>query len=137
MMLVPTYLAPSPIHGTGIFAARPIARGEVLWNFMPALDRRVSRRYLEDFPGHIRAAMLHYGYVNPQRTDFVVICLDDARFWNFSPEPNAIEAHAPTAECEAIIIAARDIAAGEELTIGTGTDADAQRKLSHNTSHAI
>jgi hypothetical protein len=44
MLLVKTYLSASPIHGIGLFAAEPIAKGTVIWCFDERVDRRFTKR---------------------------------------------------------------------------------------------
>mgnify|MGYP002622993594 CR=1 FL=1 len=39
MLLVPVRLAPSPIHGLGVFTQVAIARGTEVWRFMPTCAR--------------------------------------------------------------------------------------------------
>ena len=126
---VPHRIAPSSIHGIGLFAAAPLAQGTLLWCYQPGLD---TRRRLSDLEPTARLISLYYGYVNPLEPHWVVVCGDAARFWNFPPVgcpanaiPSAVHLHG-----EALIIAARDIEAGEELLIDPSSDADYFRKLS-------
>jgi SET domain-containing protein len=124
MMRVPIAVRASGIHGLGLFATRPIAAGTVLWRFQAPDDYRVDVYTASD-------EQLHYGYVNPRRPHELVICGGKARYWNFPKEgqtPNAIEGPVDSSG-EAVIVAARDIAAGEELLIDLASDADAGRKL--------
>jgi SET domain-containing protein len=44
MLLVRTRLAPSAIHGLGVFAAEPIARGAEVWRFTPGFDLDLALR---------------------------------------------------------------------------------------------
>lgn len=43
MMLIPTYVAPSPIEGVGVFAAEYIEEGALIWNLDPGLDRLIRK----------------------------------------------------------------------------------------------
>ena len=94
-----------------------------MWRFMPP-DRRIPLSEADD-------VLKHYGYVYPANPAWLVICGDDSRYWNFSSEPNCRESDIIT-NGEAEIVAARHIAAGEELTITFTSDADAARKLGFN-----
>jgi len=126
---VPHRIAPSSIHGIGLFAAAPLAEGTLLWCYQPGLD---TRRRLSDLEPSARLISLYYGYVNPLVPSLVVVCGDDARFWNFPPVGSPANA-VPSVQLlhgEALIIAARDIAAGEELLIDPSSDADYFRKMS-------
>lgn len=121
MMRRVVLVAESAIHGLGLFAPVPFEAGTVLWEYA-AGDCRVP---LEQ----ATPEALHYGYINPANPGFVVVCGDEARFWNFAENANCGEAEKPTATREARIIALRRIEAGEELTITFESDADAARKL--------
>jgi hypothetical protein len=127
-MMVPHFTASSPRHGTGLFTPIPLQPGALLWCFDPAIDRRLPLRNLE--PRQL-AELLHFGYVNPERPAFVVVCGDHARFWNF-PRPGEPANARPSDQIkggEAVIVASRMIAAGEELLIHPSSDADYFRKM--------
>lgn len=112
----------SSIHGMGIFAIASIPKGTVVWVFNPHTDTRVR---IDD----ASEEQMHFGYVNPARPDELVVCGDDSKWWNFAHEANCGELFRPTFHCEAAIVALRDIRAGDELTITTSSDADAENKL--------
>jgi len=124
MLRVKCRKAPSPIHGHGLFLEQPVSAGTVLYCFDPSIDARLDAYTAS-------AEMLHFGYINPRRPHEVVICGDLARWWNFPAEgtaANSIESDLILHD-ERAIVAARDLAAGEELTICLSSDADAHRKL--------
>ncbi len=110
MLLIDTYLDKSPIQGLGLFAKRPIAKGDVLWRLDPRFDRLIEVEVYESTEGAVRAYLDRYCY--PRRSDprYVVFEADDARYMNHADEPN----FAFTSEDEAVAL--RDIAAGEEIT---------------------
>jgi uncharacterized protein len=112
MLLVKTYLAPSRIHGIGLFAAERIARGTILWRLHPALDIELTEAQVEALAGPAQEQVRKYTYCDHVRGTYV-LCGDDARFFNHSDEPNCHD-H-PDAE-GGKTVAARDIEAGEELT---------------------
>ena len=60
---------------------------------------------------------MHYGYIDPRLHRFI-LCCDDARFINHHDTPNLRVDF--EADSHGVDIAARDIAAGEELTIDYG-----------------
>ncbi len=107
MLLVPTYLGPSTIHGVGLFAAAPIARGETVWKFDSWLDRIYDDALVTRMPREMQAHLETYGY---RRNGMIYLCGDDARFTNHADEPNLME----TPDTRSI--AARAIAQDEELT---------------------
>ena len=121
MLLVPTYLRRSPIHGLGVFTPVAIPAGTVIWEFDPELDWRLTEEALERFPEPFRARFRVWCY-REEDSGLHVLCGDNARFMNHSFTPNCDDAGACT-------IAVRDIAAGEELTCDYRSfDADSARE---------
>ena len=117
MLLIPTRLAASTIHGFGVFAAAPIAKGTPVWRFAPGLDMALDPAIVPTLPAHVQTFFAHYGYLdrNMQR---IVMCFDDARFVNHSDAPNVRTDYAQ--DPYGLDVAIRDIAAGEELTMDYG-----------------
>lgn len=114
MLLVSVLVKPSPIHGLGAFAASAIAKGTPVWRFTPGFDLDLDPALLEAQPAHFRERLLHYGYLDPRLKRYI-LCCDDARFINHSNDPNLRIDF--SADRYGMDVAARDIAAGEELTI--------------------
>ena len=113
MLRVPTRLGPSPIHGIGVFATAPIAKGTEVWRFTPGFDLDLDPSIIEDFPEHLQDWFAHFGYVD-NHLGRLIVCLDNARFINHSSHPNlrsdyGRDRYGPD-------YAIRDIEAGEELT---------------------
>jgi hypothetical protein len=128
VLLTPHIIGSSGVHGTGLFTTVPLLEGMEIWNFDPSLDKR---RLLSTLDPCQRLKALHYGYINPRQPEWLVICGDDARYWNF-PNPG----EAPNARLsdrirhgENVVVASRGIAAGEELLIEPCSDADYFRKM--------
>ncbi len=112
MLLVKTFLAPSKIHGIGIFAAQRIRAGTVLWRLNPRIDLELTERDLAGLSDAAREQLEKYTYTDVVRKT-LVLCGDDARFFNHDDAPNCLDY--PDAE-GGKTVAARDIEAGEELT---------------------
>ncbi len=108
MLIVATRVKASAIEGVGLFAARPIARGTPIWEYRPPFDLCVEPAGLDGLPAQIRRLLSSHGYLY-NRDGKWYLNLDDARFMNHSAEPNC----EPTEE---FMVAARDIAADEEIT---------------------
>lgn len=127
---IPCRIGASGIHGQGVFSVAAVERGTLLWRFEPGLDRVVR---LDGLADRQRRHLLHYGYTNPRRPGWVIVCGDGARFWNFPPpgEPANAVLSPRTVHGEHLVIAARGIASGEELLIEPASDADYPRKLLH------
>ncbi len=108
MLLVKTMLKPSKIHGIGVFAAQNIRKGTVVWKFNPAIDKKFSEDEIALFPEVARKQVIHYSYRDAKGQ--MVLCGDDARFFNHSDSPSCNDPDEETT------IATRDIKEGEELT---------------------
>lgn len=108
MFLVPTYLAPSAIHGIGVYTPALIPAGTVIWEFMPGIDLRLTAAELETLPGVLQAQFRSHCYLEP--SGLYVFCGDNARYMNHCFQPNCDDGG------EKQTVALRDIAAHEELT---------------------
>jgi len=109
MMVVPNYLAPSRIHGLGVFAAEPIPAGTAVWVLHPRYDLTFPDAEVAAMPPVLRAFMDCYGYRDDRHPGLVFCGLDNGRFMNHSDDPNLDQ-------IDDANVAVRDIAAGEELT---------------------
>ena len=112
MLLVETYLAPSFIHGVGLFAARDIRKGEMVWVLDTRVDQLLTEAEIAVLDPIERAQVMRYAYFSNELQKYV-LCADDGRFFNHSSTPNCIDKEIPQCNFTA---AARDIAAGEEMT---------------------
>lgn len=124
MLLVPTRLAQSPIHGFGVFATEPITKGTPVWRFAPGLDMEFEAGIVDTLPAHVRAFFSHYGYLD-RNVGHIILCFDDARFVNHSDSPNVATDYA--LDAYGVDVALRDIAAGEELTMDYANFEEAAR----------
>lgn len=112
MLLVKTHLAPSTVHGIGLFASEFIAKGTVIWRFDDRIDRTFTRAEREALPEPARGFVATYSYPREVGSDVHDLDGDHARFMNHSDEPNT--------SCIVDTIASRDIQAGEELLCDYG-----------------
>lgn len=113
MMLVKTYLGTSAIEGIGLFAAEPIRKDTVIWRFNPVVDQKLTPEQIDSLPPVGRELIQKYSYRH-RLTGIYILCADDMRFMNHSPQPNCLDILYP--DQPDITIALKDIAAGEELT---------------------
>ncbi|MES2783055.1 MAG: SET domain-containing protein-lysine N-methyltransferase [Pseudomonadota bacterium] len=88
MMLVSTYVAPSPIEGVGIFAAVNIPAGSEIWRFSAAFDRTFTADELEELDEVQREYVARYGYTHMEDRSLTVVETDNGRFMNHSDHPN-------------------------------------------------
>lgn len=109
MLLVPTYVAASPIHGIGCYAARAIPAGTVIWRFQPGVDQVIPEAVVDALAEPALGFIHRYAYRTPQIPGGWVLPFDHTRFINHDDNPN-------TDNTEAETRALRDIAEGEEIT---------------------
>lgn len=107
MFLVPTVLAPSRIHGVGVFTPDAIPAGTRVWEFTPGVDCELTDAELAACPERFRQWLERYCYLDERGV--YVLCGDNARFMNHADEPNCDDRGTAT-------VTLRDIAPGEELT---------------------
>ncbi len=126
MMLVQTRVAPSPIHGMGLFASQFIPRGKAIWRFEEGFDRDFSPAQLRSLPASAQEHIHWFAFVRKE-DGHAVLSGDHACFMNHSSVPST----GATAQAGSVTtVALRDIAEGEELTCNYFEfDADAPRKL--------
>ncbi len=111
MLIVETYLAPSRVHGIGLFAANDIPAHSVVWKFKSFIDTVLPpERFLRlcrEVDGFTLRHLMNSTY---KRNSQYFYLTDNARFINHSPEECNIAFVDDYTE-----IALRDIRSGEEL----------------------
>jgi len=119
MLLIPVKVAPSAIHNLGVFAVSPIRKGTIVWQFDPGIDHRHPVAWLSRQPDHVRRHALTYGVLNLAGTHYNLPG-DHTMFVNHSESPNLAPDDDVQLNGDGVVVAARDIAAGEEITIHYG-----------------
>jgi len=126
-MLVETRVAPSLIHGLGLFAVKAIPRNTPIWTFQAGFDREFSPEQFAALPPLAQRHTRWFSFVS-MVDGHRILSGDHACFMNHAAEPNTgapLEAKLPVTT-----VALRDIAAGEEITCSYfDFDAEAQGKL--------
>jgi len=112
VLLVPTYLAQSSIHGIGLFAAVPVVAGTPVWRLDEPFDQVIDHRLLARLPEAAQRQVLHYSYFDPVRR-VRILCGDDARFFNHADDANCGDAPGSRGD---VTVTVRDVGRGEELT---------------------
>jgi len=115
MLLVDVLVKNSEIEGLGVFSKHAVAAGTTIWRLDSRFDRVVARADYEATSGPVRNWLDRYGYPYVGDDSRIVFELDDARYMNHSDKPNMQYVSPEEA------ISARDIAAGEEITVDYGT----------------
>lgn len=127
MMLIKTRVAPSRIHGLGLYAVDPVARGTAIWRFAPGFDHDFSPEDYAALPLLAREHVRWFCYVDRANGHYI-LSGDHACFINHSPAPNT--GGPPGVDRPEATVALRDIAAGEEITCDYfAYDADTPWKL--------
>jgi uncharacterized protein len=108
MLRVPTFVAPSPIAGVGLFAATDLPANYAIWEFAEGIDWRITPSELAFFPEPFQSNLRHYLY--QEDSGLYVLCGDNAKYMNHSDDPNCDDTGGE------YTVSRRSIAAGEELT---------------------
>lgn len=127
MLLIRTRVAPSRIHGLGVFVVEAVPAGTPIWRFEPGFDRELAPEVVRALPPPAREFVEWYGYRRP--ADGVwILSGDHACFMNHAHPPNT--GTPPDRPGASWTVALRDLEAGEELTCDYfAFDAEAARKL--------
>ncbi|WP_143201835.1 SET domain-containing protein-lysine N-methyltransferase [Bradyrhizobium sp. NAS96.2] len=107
MLIVETYIAPSKIHGLGVFAAAPLKVSTCIWVFDQAIDQEIKVEQLGGLPDRVRNTLLSRCFVTDAGQ--LILSRDNGVFLNHTGTPNLSSG---LDGCVAI----RDIARDEELT---------------------
>lgn len=85
MLTVKTYLAPSRIHGIGLFAEEDIWPGTVVWRYNAFIDNKLPReRFLQLCKEVDDCTLKHLLHSSYKRNDQYFYLTDNARFINHS-----------------------------------------------------
>jgi SET domain-containing protein len=127
MMLIRTRVAPSGIHGMGLFSVEPVKKGTPVWRFEAGFDHDFDPDRFASLPDLAREHVRWFCFVS-KLNGHVILSGDHACFINHSDSNNT---GAPAEAGVAVTtVALRDIAAGEEITCNYwGYDADTPWKL--------
>lgn len=109
MIIVPTYLEKSGIHGFGVFAVDHIRKGAKVWEFNPLFDIRITEDEFEKLPPSVKQEIEIHIY-QPDKGGILYYESTMGKYMNHSREPNVDFSEV------GVGWATRDIAAGEELT---------------------
>ena len=109
MLLVETYLSPSPLEGLGVFASHFIAKGQKLWELDPTVDILLSPLQIAERPEVYQGFIRRYAYFDRSLGAYLLDG-DHARFLNHSDTPNL-----DFSAIDGSGVATRDIQEGEEI----------------------
>ncbi len=127
MMLIRTRVAPSAIHGMGLFAVETIRRGTAVWRFELGFDREFTPEQFAALSPEAQTHVRWFAYVD-RETGGRVLSGDHTCFMNHALDPNT--GAPPDSTPPIVSVALRDIAAGDEMTCDYWAfDAEAREKL--------
>lgn len=107
LLLIEHYVAPSPVHGLGVFAVNFVSKGTKVWVVHPVIDRVIPISDLKGLPNHVVKRVEMHGEFLPHLDSFR-LGFDGAQFLNHCDEPDLVDRGDE-------MFATRDIIAGEEL----------------------
>ncbi|PZX11427.1 hypothetical protein LX81_03932 [Palleronia aestuarii] len=108
MLLVKHFVSTSSIHNLGLFIGEAVIKDCPIWRFEPEYDVEIPETILDEFDDTLRHLVLDCAeYFSDRR--IYRLGNDADIFMNHSETPNLID-------LGDVMIAARDIAVGEELT---------------------
>lgn len=108
MLRVKTTTKLSTVNGIGLFADQFIPAGTTTWQYDPGFDPHFTKEQFANLPDFSQKTILTHGYFD-HNLEVYILCSDDQRFINHSPNPNITST--PSQD-----VANRDIQLGEELT---------------------
>ena len=130
MLLIPVQLAPSPVHGLGVFTVHPVPAGTPIWRFEAGFDQELGSAEFAALSVPARDFMRHYAYLDATSHRWVLNG-DHGRFMNHSDRPNtgaSGSADPPSGGFQTVALV--DLPAGAELTCDyRAFDGDAVWKL--------
>ena len=113
MLVIPTELRSSPIHGIGVFLLFPVKKGDLVWRFDTRIDRVYSEFEVETFPTHLQQYLKTYTCKH-KGVGLYMLCGDNMRFCNHSDTPNLLSSPRGGFGDD---VAKLDLDAGTELTV--------------------
>lgn len=88
MLVVPTYLKASAIHGIGVFADRAIAKGEAVWRFDERFYAILTSAQIQELPADLKAFCRIYAWPHMKREGLWCLDTDNGRFMNHAEKAN-------------------------------------------------
>lgn len=133
MFHIKTFVAPSTVHGTGVFAAEDIEKGKLVWSFNPKIDFAFSEaewvELLESLSPACKEVILNYAY-KEKNTHYILA--DHGQFMNHHRARANLSSDSDANTMHALF----DIAKGEELLCDYGDYSDDDDILLNNVKRA-
>ena len=87
MLLIDHFVAPSQVHGLGVFAGQSVDRGDKVYQFHPLIDREITEDEFANFPGNVRRLVRSHGDYDADRCVFR-LSADGVFYMNHADDPN-------------------------------------------------
>jgi SET domain-containing protein len=87
LLIIPTVIKPSLIHGTGLFAIKKLLKNQIIWALHRNFDSCFSKQEWELLPKNAKKYLYTYMYWSERKQKYIG-CIDNARFMNHSLTPN-------------------------------------------------
>ena len=130
MIRVPCEVRKSEIHGSGVFATEALRADRVVWTYEPGMDRAIGHYSVKYADPEVMRFIKERGYINPARPEMWILCCDESQFLNFPKTGETANLRlGGVIDGEHVLLAARNIDVGEELTVPPESDADYERKM--------
>lgn len=125
MLVVETEVKQSEIAGLGVFTKVDIKKGQLIWEDNKIIDVIIHKEEFAGLPSIAKRFILNHTYKETHNgNSYFILPSDNDKYTNHSTDPNE------TCNGPYQVVAARDIKAGEELTINYFEfDEDAEYKL--------
>lgn len=114
MLHVKTKIAPSAIHGFGLFADQFIPTDTIVWKFTPGFDLKFSNDEISKLPKNVQNFLDTYAYLS-KKSRLYILPSDNAKYFNHSDNPNTLSEYLDGEE-EVVTRAIKDIQKDEEIT---------------------
>lgn len=113
MLIIPTYIASSKIHGMGVFTNVDVKKDTVVWEFNDAVDQKFSDTEFNRMVGWLSKENADkFRSWTYYENGIWMLCGDNAKFFNHSEnDPTTQERHGIM-----YTTAKRDLKVGDELT---------------------
>lgn len=87
MLLIDYFVAPSQVHGLGVFAGQSVDRGDRVYQFHPLIDREISADEFADLPDNVRRLVRSHGEYDREKLVFR-LSADGVFYMNHADDPN-------------------------------------------------
>ena len=122
MFTVAVYIEKTKDKGFGVFANEVIKKDTIVWEFIKGLDIKIHESFIEKLNGTQKKFIDTYFW---KEGEYLYSSCDNSIFQNHSSTPNSIVSGS------LYMVAAKDIAIGEEVTVNYSDFDDCYNDYAH------